>query len=243
MTTGSSIQCANGAFTNGLSASLTCPDRTGLIGEYIFGANSARSQKNIANNAVPLTPTGAGTPVYNANSILLSGSASYGNGIAGYDTGIVCPNTDITFIVVRKKVAQGSLSALGQAWFGVPNFTGFLDYDNWDFYNNQGGTPPNTAKVADPGDTAFHFAAGVGPNGAAGTIYVGTAGVLTSNTGPVAGAVRTGTLQTIKLVPTGGYQMELAYAAIYNRALTSQQVTNAYASLQAYYAALGITVS
>lgn len=240
---GSSIQLANGSFAvNGLKATLTVPDRTGMLGEYLFGTDGTHSTRNMANNAVPLTPTGAGTPVYNAASILLSGSASYGNGIAGYDTGMSFPS-DVTMVVVRKKLASGTLASTTVPWFGSGAYRGLMDYDNWDFYNNQSGVPPAVGKVAEPADTNFHFAAGVGPNAGQGTMYVATGGVITSSTGTTAGAAQAAGSPTIKLCPAGNYQMELAYAAIYNRALSGAEITSLYASLQAYLASRGVTVS
>lgn len=244
MTTGSSIQIASASFTNGLKASLTCPDRTGLIGEYLLRENAARSIRNIANLAVPAALIGAGAPVYTPNSVLLSGSASYGNGIVGLDTGLLQP-ADATFIVVRKKVYVGTSTGT-QPWFGISSvpFRGLSDYSEWNFYNAQSGSPPAVATLTKPADTGFHFQAGVGANAGKGLLYVASDGVLSSNEGTVAGGAVVPGTATIKLCGnTGNYQMELAYAAVYDRVLTPAQITAAYDTLKAYFASRNLAVS
>lgn len=240
---GSSLRLASAAFTNGLKASLTCPDRTGLIGEYLLRENATRSIRNTANPAVPATLLGAGTPVYNANSVLLSGSASYGNGIAGLDTNIPNP-ADMTLILVRKKLTQGNLaSSIAVVFGGGSNFNGMLENTGWNFYNNQSGVPPGVSSVAAPTDLDFHFAAGTGANGDKGTMYVATGGVMSSNQGAVNGSVKSGTA-TIKLCSVAAnYQLETAYAAVYNRVLTAAQVTACYDTLKAYFASRSVVVS
>lgn len=244
MAIGSSIQIASASFTNGLKVSLTCPDRTGLIGEYLLRENAARSIRNIANLSVPAALIGAGTPVYNLNSVLLSGSASYGNGIAGLDTRLLQP-ADVTLIVVRKKISAG-VSTGAPPWFGsvVPSNRGLADYQEWNFYNNQSGVPPVAATLTKPADTGFHFQAGVGPNAGKGLLYVATEGVLSSNEGTVAGTAVVPGTATIKLCgSTGNYQMELAYAAVYDRVLTPAQIAAAYDTLKAYFATRNLVVS
>ena len=244
MATGSSIQIASASFTNGLKASLTCPDRTGLRGEYLLRENATRSIRNIANLAAPAALIGAGTPVYNTNSVILSGSASYGNGIAGIDTGLL-HTPDVTVIAVRKKLLAGA-SASSNTYLGASNngFRGLQEYMGWSFYNNQGGTPPAVAALAVPADTDFHFVAGVGKNAEKGIIYLASGGVMSSNEGNTAGSAWVTSANTIKVCGiAGNYQMELAYAAVYDRVLTPTQITEAYEALKAYFATRNIVVS
>jgi hypothetical protein len=239
---GSSIQLANATFINGLKASLTCPDRTGLIGEYLLRENVTRSIRNIANIAVPASFIGAGTPVYNANSILLSGSATYGNGITGMSTGLLLP-VDMTLILVRKKVIIGAPG--GVVIFGGKSTlnNGFMEYSGYNFYNNQSGTPPGISAVTPPTDLDFHFIAGTGANADKGTMYVATSGVMNSIQGTTNGIIKTGS-DTIKLCGTAGnYQIEVAYAAIYNRVLAANEVNACYNTIKAFFAMRDVLIS
>lgn len=246
MDTGSSIQLANASFTNGLKVSLTCPDRTGLRGEYLLRENATRSIRNIANLAVPAVLIGAGTPVYNPNSVLLSGSASYGSGIAGLDTGLL--NTpEYTLIVIRKKMTQGSVGATN-VWFGsvTPNLCGLTEValPGWSLHNRQSGAAPAVAAISTPTDTDFHFFAGSGGNAAKGSVYLATGGAVSSVAGSTAGVAWVPGSETIKLCGiAGNYQMELAYAAVYDRVLTPAQITTAYTTLKAYFASRNLVVS
>lgn len=242
MATGSSIQLANASFTKRIKASLTCPDRTGLLGEYILAKDAARCLRNIQNGALPLTATGAGTPIYNANSVVLSGSVSYGNGIAGFSTGIVTP-ANFTLIAVRKKLSGGVSAFASVPWFGAQaNTTGFMEYEGWNFYNSKDGAPPGVAKVVGAVDGDFHFVAGTATLAGLSSIYAASAGVMASNTGSANGG-GSRPAGALAIVPAGNVQIELAYAAIYERVLTAGEVSAAYAALKAYFASRGVVVS
>ena len=245
MSLGASLQLNSVSFTGGSLVSLTCPDRTGLIGEYLLRENAVRATRNGANPAVPATLTGAGTPVYAAGSLQFSGSASYGNGIAGLDTNRLFP-AEMTLIAVRKKVAAGTLTNALIAWFGAagfPQFLGLVEYDGLNYYNFQQGIPTAVPKLTTPVDTDFHFVAGSGPTLGVGTVYCATAGVMSTAVGTTSGLAKSTGAVTIKLCPAANYQMDLAYAAVYNRVLTAAQIASAYATLKDYFSGRGLVVS
>ena len=246
MSLGASLQLTTATFTGGASSvSLTCPDRTGLIGEYLLRADAVRTIRNGANPSVPASLTGAGTPVYAANSLKFSGAAGYGNGIAGLDTNLLFP-AELTLIAVRKPVAAGTLTNALISWFGsagFPQFLGLAEYDGLNYYNFQQGTPPAVPKLVTPVDTDFHFVAGSGPALGVGTVYCATAGVMSTAVGTTSGLAKSTGAVTIKLCPAANYQMDLAYAAVYNRVLTATQIAAAYATLKDYFSGRGLVVS
>jgi hypothetical protein len=237
-----SIQYTSDAASQGLRESMTCPDRRGLIGEYLLRGNAATMLRNRANPALPATLTGAGSPVYNTNSVVLSGHSTLGGGVAGIDTGLAPPRY-LTYIVVRKKRTAGNNNAI--PWLGSvvggANL-GLADYDGWNMANAQAGIPPVTAKIVAPTDSDFHFQAGVAGDGGKPTVYVSNGGVLTSNTGTGNGPYKAAG-PTIKIVPEAYWQFEIAYVGVYARMLTAGQVAAADARIRAYLLGRGVVVS
>jgi hypothetical protein len=207
--------------------SLSLPSLDGLIGEYVLRGDQASSIVNRADPSNPLTVVG--TPVYNASNVLVS-SNSFGS--HGFDTGII-PPVNCTIILISKPGSRmGIMGAETQAFGFLEATTGRVD-----FYNSQTGPVGNVADLAEPAHTTPYFRAGSGTMLGFGKLYVGTAGVISSATGEVAGLGRSST--TIKIgtswYATTSAQREVHYAAIYNRILSDAEITAAYQSLKSYF--------
>lgn len=216
--------------------SLTLPSRVGLVSEFILGGSEAASIRNHANAAAPLTVVG--TPTYNANSVTVA-SGGYGNN--GFDLGVAPPQSDITMLLIRKKASTGTdINA-----FSNGSYLGFYGYNGADFYNTQSGTAPSIANLSRPTHSNFYLQIGTGSLAGKGTVSLYTDGVLTSNTGTANGGSSRGTT-SLKIgtdISNVNGIGEVAYAALYSRILSAAEIAAAYASLKAYFAFKGVTVS
>lgn len=180
---GSALQIPGASFTNFTPKSLTVPDRTGLVAEFLFGqsaslGNAGRAKRNAANPGTPGAISGAGAPVYNAYSTVWSGYATPlgpATGVATLDTGVVISG-DCTIVQICKNHYPGlypTMPTFGStdAYFGIwPNL---INGSGWFFYNSLSGASPAVPSVAVPNDSLFHFACGVGPLQQQASMYVG----------------------------------------------------------------------
>lgn len=241
---GISLQVAGAQFAKVLT-SLTLPAREGLVYEALYGKDIAKSGRNIASRSVPGSVS-AGAPTFNATSVVTSSGAA-GTGPHVIDTAVPVglPN-DVTMIMVRRKPTAGSAGmVLGVANSGNTAFLGLIDHATnfLTFHNSQATTGRPSLPYPDP--TGFFFVAASGSALGVGKIYTGSGGVLTSALGATAGLARfVPSTTTYKLSNNvfSNVQVESAYAAIFHRILTDQEVLDAYASLKAYLATLGVAV-
>jgi hypothetical protein len=234
-----SIQISDADFTQ-VIASLSLPDRSGLVAEYTFGESDAKS---IVNRAAPglASMTLVGSPVYGSNYAEIKSGGAYGS--VGFNTGVSCPTDATMIVVVRKKTA---LPVFFAELSGT--YDGFLNYTSAPaLYNNQSGTLSNVANVAVPAHTDFAFFAGRMPKGQNGEIYTYASGVLTTDIAETAGGSGSrgvGPLLIGTSISNGGSGVaDIAYAALFERVLSAAEVASAYASLKAYLATRGVTVS
>lgn len=232
-----SIQIAGATFSNTLT-SLTLPDRTELLGEYIFGGTQAESIKNRANPALPLTVVG--TPTYTAHGAVTT------NGSNGFLTGI-SGGADITLLAIRKLPSSINFTcAVGNdtnsnQLYGLAQYNGttYL-FDSVGFTTGEN----NGAQLAAPAsDTSYFMQAAVTKSGSLSRIYQYASGVQSFDDASLAmtripAEIRIGGGSG----SNAGFTCEIAYVAIYDRALTAAEVQAAYASLAAYYSSLGVTL-
>lgn len=231
-----SIQISDADFSQ-VVASLSLPDRSGLVAEYTFGTSEAKS---IVNRATPglASMTVVGAPTYGSNYARITSGASGSN---GFNTGVVTPTNATIIVVVRKNTSCPVFMSTGSM------YSGFLNYSNAPaLYNNQAGTDANVANVAVPAHSDFAFFAGRMQNSGLGEIYTYASGVLTTNTAETAGDAGRST-ETLKIgttITNGGNGIaDMAYAAVFERVLSAAEITAAYASLKAYLATRGVVVS
>ena len=232
-----SIQISGATFANTLT-SLTLPDRSALLGEYVFGGTQAASIKNRANPSKPLTVVGS--PTYTSNSVVTT------NGANGFLTGI-SGGADITLLAIRKlpssvnfTVAVGNDTNTNQI-YGLTQYQG-ITY----LYDSVGVTAgiSNGAKISAPASgTSYFMQAAVTKSGSLSRLYQYASGVQSFNDAAlsftrVPAEIRIGGGSG----SNAGTTCEIAYVAIFDRALTSSEIQSAYASLAAYYASLGVTL-
>lgn len=226
---GVSIRVETASFVHTV-ASLTLPDLDGLVAEYVLGGSQATSIVNRANAAAPLTVVG--TPTYNAHDAFVT-NGGYGNN--GFDTGLA-PVGDVTMIAISKTASIGTHQPFMSAVAGT-SLLGFEIDSTVRFSNSIWGVAPNLAALSTPSTPNFIFMGGVGVLGAASKLYLGNAGALTNNTGSQTGLNPRHTGGTIHMASnnvTSG-QGSVAYAALFNRAMTEAEVLAAYLSLRSYY--------
>lgn len=232
-----SIQIADASF-NQVVASLSLPDRAGLLAEYVFGGNEAQS---LVNRAAPglaaMTPIQ--TPVYGSNYAEISTlNASVGN---GFETGLLCP-ANATIITVVQKVTDFP------AFFFAKSTTGIHNYQSVPaVYNSASGTLSVAADLPVPASTDFVFYAGTLPLGDKSKLYIYEDEVLSTNVAEVKGGVnRPATTFTIGGPvhnSAGEGTARVAYSALFERVLSDAEVASAYTSLKAYLGSRGVTVS
>lgn len=233
---GNSIQISGATFANALT-SLTLPDRSDLIAEYVFGGDATESVKNRANSSAPLTAVGAAT--YSSNSVTTTGLSTY------FTTGLT-PGQNSTHIIVRKAPSTGVFildfgndDNLEGAALGFGSYSGSSI-----FYDTRGYTsmtaPPNLAFPSV--GSSFVFQAGVHNTQVAARLYQYASGVQSFDDGVVK-AITPAPIYIGSKATGSGVTREIAYAAIFNRSLSAAEIAAAYTSLKAYLATRGVTVS
>lgn len=228
-----SIQIAGATFSNVLT-SLTLPNREALMGEYVFGGSQASSIKNRANPSLPLTVVG--TPTYTPRGAVTT------SGTNGFQTGI-SPGTECTLLLIRKRAATtGFVVPLGDDTVSGTTY-GLTEYAASNYYYNSVGRAPSAAypQLAAPAVGAQYFMqAGVSKQGGVARLYQYAAGVqsfddATSANNRIVTSIRIGGGSG----SDAGVGCEVAYAAIFDRAMTAAEIDAAYVSLSAYYASIG----
>lgn len=223
-------------FTKSL-VSLTLPDRTNLVGEWVFGGSQGATVVNRANPGLPLTPTGAAV-TYNANSVIVAAGAGGG----GFDSGIV-PSGDSTWIIIKKRPNTAGSGSMATASI---SFQGFASFGTNDYFRN-GLTNQTTGGVkATPAAGVIHFNAGRFNYALNCDLFYYSAGVQQQSTSGVAAGSASSPVNMVfggtTILPGTVSTHEIYYAAVFNATLTATQIDAAFQSLVAYYAALGITV-
>ena len=233
----SSLVIAGATFPKPL-ISLTLPDRSNLVGEYIFGGSQAATIVNRANAVLPLTPTGAAV-TYNPNSVIVAA----GTGGGGYDSGIT-PSGDSTWVLIRKPANTPGSGLMATA---NVNNQGFASFGTNSYFRNTLTSQVTGGVRVTPGASVINF--NVGRYNFAGfcDLFYYSAGVQQQST---SGVVGLNTISPANIV-FGGTTIqpgtvsthEIYYAAIFNRSLTAAQIDAVWQSLLVYYAALGITIT
>lgn len=230
-----SIQIKDAQFVNKIG-SLTLPDRTGLVAEYIFGKDAATSTINFAGTGGNLTVVG--TPVFGDGYAEIKSGSGYGD--VGFDTGLTVPS-NATMIVVAKN------TTLCPGYFKTSaNFTGFMNYQYTpSIYNAQSGTLANVANLPLPTHSDFAFYAGLMPLADFGEIYIYEDGAPSVAIAETAGGNKSGSPLSIgTTTPSSGNGVaNIAYAAMFDRVLTAQEIEDAYLSLKAFLATRDVIVS
>lgn len=231
-----SIQISDADFSQ-VIASLSLPDRSGLVAEYAFGGNAAKS---VVNRAAPglASMTEISTPLYGSNYAEISAVGSTGN---GFETGVVCPQ-DATIITVVKKVSQFP------GFFHAKGTTGFHNYTSVPaVYNSLTGALSFAADLPVPASTDFVFYAGTLPAGNKAKLYIYEGGILSTNLAEVNGGnirpAGTFVIGGPTYNSSGAGTARVAYTALFNRVLSDGEVAAAYTSLKTYLATRGVTVS
>lgn len=236
---GQSIQIADASFSKVL-ASLTLPDRTGLIAEYLFGTDFSTSSRNLANYAVPLLQVG--TPTYGSNYARVRS----GTGGFGFNTQIT-PLADCTIIDIRGASSNymASTYMLCAGEVGMYHRSGNTIFKGGTYADLSHGAINNAYNPA----SDFTFTAGVTSDGSGfAKHYKGdvTTGVLSVGT---AANARTGTSTGIAYLGTANCSSTVnnidhshAYLAIFNRVLTQAEVDAVYQTLKPFMARRGITI-
>lgn len=234
---GQSIQVAGANFSK-VIASLTLPDRSGLVGEYLFGGDFAKSSRNLANADLPLLQVGS--PVYGENfARVQSGSAGF-----GFNTQIT-PLIDCTIIDIRGPSSNSSASAymLAAGSMGM--------YHRAGNYLFKGGTYSTLDQGAlnNAGDGAWNFTAGVSNVGGGiakhyrGNAATGALNEATAANARTAGSTGPAYIGTPNCSSTvAGVQHSHAYLAIFNRILTTAEIEAAYQSLKPFMSRRGILI-
>lgn len=224
------------------------PVSNGLLGWWHLGGTLANSQKNLATG---LLSTVVGSPTVAAGFLTL-GPSNY------IDTGLAETN-EWTFIVVAKNPAPGTAAAnrpmyisnnLASPAIGAGLLEGGATAPAGSFRtsvffdNGSGGTTQITAQAAATDVTVWHYVQGSASSTLARTVDKTTGAVATS---ALSGTRARNTSNTLRigaaanntgLAGTPG----MAFAAIYNRALTSTEEAAVYATVKALMAAKSITV-
>jgi hypothetical protein len=235
---GQSIQIAGAAFSK-IIASLTLPDRSDLIAEYIFGVDFASSSRNLANPDLPLLEVGV--PTYGDNyARVASGSGGY-----GFNTQVV-PVPDCTLLNIRGPSSAPSAST----YLAGKTNLGFYHRSN--NYIVKGGTYADLSHGAVNNGTAdaWSFAAGVTThadgfarhfrgNAATGVLTEGVAANARTGTSTT-GSLYIGTEQLSSTV--ADVQCSHAYFAAFNRLLTAAEIDAAYQTLRVFFARRGIAI-
>ena len=231
-----SIQIPGADFSHTV-ASLSLPDRSGLIGEYIFGENYTKSRKNRAGpSALDLTvmnTSGAGVS-YGENYAAVSHVPGQN---FGFGTGIATPENATLITVFR--VLSGC-----QPFITTGGYNGFHNYGQFpNLYNSGSGTlKANLPAVT---SSKYVFYAGQMPGGDKATIWGAAAGALVSNTdaangGPLPRSTTSLEIGTTTAGNAGTGTGRVAYTAIFNRVLTNAQIAAAYASLKTFLTGRGL---
>lgn len=242
-----SIKLPSSSFTK-FFTSLTLPDRTGLLGEFVIGGTQAASIRNRAAPSSPATVVNAGSITYSANyaTVLNSNAGSY-----GFNTGILAPaacsviaisSRNVSFAMHTYPIGAGSTGLWND--FNTAIFT---------FSNGQSNGATDQAQVArtPPAEdsTTMFFQAGVGDIGSVGKMFVGKSGALVSDVGTATWATRhagpfyIGGVDDTNFGGGAGTVKRVAYAAVFNRLLSDAEVASIYAQLTAFYANRGLAVN
>lgn len=228
-----SIRIPDANFTYNIG-SLTLPNRTGLIGEWLLGGSHAESVKNRAGGA---NMTVVGSPVYGAGYAEIRSGG--GPGSVGFETGIAPPNNGTIISVIQKVTGLPVFLSTDGSYTGFLNTPGGLPA----LFNSNSGAPPNIPALPAPTSTKFVFYAGQLPLGGRGVIWGAAGGALTSVEALVNGSASR-PVNTFKMGTTiangGAGVANEAYAAIFNRVLTNQEIADAYASLKAFLPTRGL---
>lgn len=222
--------------------------RTNMVGEYILGGTLANSAINTADKTKPLSlhSGNTGAITYGSNfATVKNGDYCAGYVAAGFDTGIYLGPKPYTLI----QISRGSRSALGaqQSFFGMLYYANRLC-----IYNSNSGAldavPDLPTSIAD--NSKFAFTAARMPYLGVSKLYRYDGGVLSSSEEGNVGGTRDAT----KTIQIGGAGLagaaainsvtDVAYVAIYEKALTDGEVAEIYSDLKAYFASYrGLNIS
>ena len=242
---GLTVKIKDANFTN-FFASLTLPDRTGLVGEYVFGTDAATSGRNRVTGLVD--GTAINTPTFDANTMGVKSSSTSGQEYGMQLT--LVPSSAVTMLSVFIK-KTGTIPLVQTT--GGANDTGFyVNSASMTFSNGYSDGATDQAKLsmaAYPASPTALFAAGVGQIGQVGKLIMYNSGVAESDVGTRTDSSR-GTTPfriggRVGALYGGGNDIEIriAYLAVFNRRLSDAEVAAAYAQLKAYYALRGLTIS
>lgn len=232
---GVSIKLAGVIFDDPIASS-RLPSLEGLVAEFVLGGTKAASIVNMANRNTPATTTGA--PVYGAGFVTTVQNTDFIN------LNVPVPAQDLTMIMVSRAGA-GTLAALGNHQFLGATYTGFerIAADGNYFWNTTGNRN-GQAKLPNPASQGFVFQCGLAPLGGLAKLVIGANRVLSTDVAEVAGQSPRSALPNFTIsgqaISQGG---DTAYVAIYDRLLTDDEVTAAYASVSAFLAGRGVVVS
>jgi hypothetical protein len=230
---GITIKSATSTFEKSkVLTSLTLPNRSGLVSEFVLGGTQASSIINHASPSTPLTVTG--TPTYNPNSVVTA-TGGYGSNYFTESKNVT--TGDFTIISVQKKPTSAN------AGIAAAQLTGFGDYAGSDIYNSSSGVAPNIASLAFPTHGNFFFRAATAPLAGKAKMFLYTAGIVASIEATANGGIPRPASPVIIGTGYASGIMEVAFYAMYSRILSDAEIAAAYASLKAYYAYKGITVS
>lgn len=241
---GQSLKIKTATFSNFFS-SLTLPDRSGLVGEYLFCTDAATSGRNRVTGLVD--GTAINTPTFDSNTMGVKSSPTSGQQYGMQLT--LVPSADVTMLALFTKVEK--LVPLVNTTAGASD-TGFYMSANSAYFDNGHATATDQAIISMasyPSSPTYLFAAGIGRIGSVGKLIMYNAGVAQSDVGTRTDASRGSTPFRIGgqvgALYGGGNDVEIriAYLAIFNRLLTDDQVAAAYAQVKAYYATRGVVVS
>ena len=217
--------------------------RANMVGEYILGGTLENSAINTADKTKPLAlhSGNTGAVVYGTNFATVKDGGYYAGYVAaGFDTGIYLGPKSYTLI----QISRGSRSALWSEgsdnnYFGMLYYGGRLCV-----YNSNSGTldavPDLPTSIAD--DSKFAFTAARMPYLGVSKLYRYDGGVLSSSEEGNVGGTRD-TSKTIRIAGAGNYLYapinpvtDVAYVAIYEKALTDGEIAEIYSDLKTYFA-------
>jgi hypothetical protein len=234
---GLAIKAAGANFTN-FVRSLTLVDRTSLLAEYHLGVSNAASIVNHANAAAPMAVVGS--PVH--SDLYTTCTTGVTPGENNFNMQMTAPDGNATVMaLVRKKISFPPILSYDSGTpFGLTSLSGAPS-----FHNSQSGTTADVANLSLPAHSDFFLLVGVGSLGAAGLLHIWEADVRTSNTAEAAGPSSRGTLPNLRLGASGsGNQtVDIAWAAMFGRALGTTELDDNYAALKAFFTDRGLTVS
>lgn len=242
------IKIPNATFDSSKAfSSLTLPDRTSLVGEFILGGTAASSTRNRANVAAPASLVNGGSITYASNyaTVLNSSAGSY-----GFDTGIN-PSVARTVIAISSRnIGFACHAGFGDGSVGLWNDwnTGVFSFSN--NYTN-GATDQAVIARTPPADdsTTMFFQAGSGATSGVGKLYVGKSGVLVTDSGTSTSVnlqvtpYKIGAVDNAAFGGGTGTVKRVAYAAIFERILSDAEVQKIYTQLTAFYANRGLAVN